>query len=163
MRECTIHPIRFVRTCDEALPLIACGKWKADGLFESLRAALEEDGISWDRVLGYASDGENLMQGQNNSFLTQMKEVVPDIFVLKCFCHSFHLVAEHACASLSKSAEQLIHNVYNFFKNVPNRLKSLRRVPSLKGKADVKASGVLASKLPKRLSQCCGIQTIDRQ
>ena len=97
---------------------------KADGLFESLRAALEEDGISWDRVVGYASDGENLMQGQNNSFLTRMKEVVPDIFVLKCFCHSFHLVAEHACASLSKTAEQLIHDVYNYFKNAPNRLKS---------------------------------------
>ena len=27
----------------------------------------------------------------------------------------------------------------------------------------VKSGGVLASKLPKRLSQCCGIQTIDRQ
>lgn len=84
---------------------------KADGLFESLRAALEEGGISWDRVVGYASHGENFMQGQNNFFLTRIKEVVSDIFVLKCFCHSFHLVAEHACASLLKTAKQLIHNV----------------------------------------------------
>ena len=29
--------------------------------------------------------------------------------------------------------------------------------------AIVKSGGVLASKLPKHLSQCCGIQTIDRQ
>ena len=28
LRECAIHPIRFLRTCDKALPLIACGKWK---------------------------------------------------------------------------------------------------------------------------------------
>ena len=99
---------------------------KADGVFESLRAALKEGGISWDRVVGYASHGENLMQGQNNNFfLTRMKEVVPDIFVLKCFCHSFHLVAEHACTSLLKTAEQLIH-VYNYFKNAPNRLKSYK-------------------------------------
>lgn len=97
---------------------------KVDGLFESLRAALEEDGISWDRVVGYASDGENLMQGQNNSFLTRMKEMVPDLFVLKCFCHSFHLVAEHACAALSKTADQLVHDVYNYFKNAPNRQMS---------------------------------------
>ena len=31
------------------------------------------------------------------------------------------------------------------------------------GKADVKSGGVLAPKLPRRLSQCCGVQTIDRQ
>ena len=29
--------------------------------------------------------------------------------------------------------------------------------------AVMKSGGVLASKLPKRLSQCCGIQTIDSQ
>lgn len=33
----------------------------------------------------------------------------------------------------------------------------------VKGKADVKSGGVLASKLPKRLSQFCRIQAIDRQ
>ena len=36
-------------------------------------------------------------------------------------------------------------------------------VTIVKGKADVKYGGVLASKLPRRLSQCCGVQTIDRQ
>ena len=47
---------------------------KADGVFESLRAALEEGGISWDRVVGYASHGENLMQGQNNNFFSHPDE-----------------------------------------------------------------------------------------
>ena len=97
---------------------------KADGLFQALGLALEEDGILWEQIVGYASDGENLMQGQNNSFLTRMKEMVPDLFVLECFCHSFHLVAEHACAVLSKSSEQFIHDIYNCFKNSPNRQKS---------------------------------------
>ena len=68
-------------------------------------------------VLGYASDGENLMQGASNSLLTKIKEKVPDVFVLKCFCHSFHLVACYACKKLSRSAEQLVHDIYNYFKN----------------------------------------------
>lgn len=97
---------------------------KADGLFEVLRLALEENGILWEQIVELASDGENLMQGQNNSFLTRMKEMVPDLLVLKCFCHSFHLVAEHACAVLSKCADQRIHDIYNYFKNSPNRQKS---------------------------------------
>ena len=96
----------------------------ADGLFNSLEEILKKDGIGWEKVIGYASDGENPMQGQNNSVLTRMKNAVPDIYVLKCFCHSFHLVASHACECLSKTAEQLVHDVYNYFKNSPNRQKN---------------------------------------
>ena len=94
-------------------------------MFSILEDALMEDGIEWGKVVGYASDGENLMQGANNSFLTRMKAKVPDLYILKCYCHSFHLVASHACQTLSKTAEQLIHDVYNYFANSPNRKKSL--------------------------------------
>lgn len=101
---------------------------KADGgaasLFQLLEEALKEDGIPWDKVVGYASDGENLMQGANNSFLTRMQLKVPNLYVLKCFCHSFHLVASHACKTLSKTAEQLVHDLYSYFKNSPNRKTS---------------------------------------
>jgi len=73
------------------------GNGGADSLFSILEDALMEDGIEWGKVVGYASDGENLMQGANNSFLTRMKAKVPDLYILKCYCHSFHLVASHAC------------------------------------------------------------------
>lgn len=96
----------------------------ASSLFTSLESCFKEDGIPWTKVIGYASDGENLMQGGNNSFLTRMQEAVPNIFVLKCYCHSFHLVASHACESLSRTAEQLVHDIYNYFKMSPNRQKS---------------------------------------
>jgi len=62
----------------------------ADSL--SLEKVLEEDGIGREKVIGYASDVENLMQGQNNSMLTRIKNAVPDIYILKHFCHSYHLV-----------------------------------------------------------------------
>lgn len=75
-------------------------------------------------MVGYASDGENLMQGEKNSLLTKLKNTVPDLFVVKCFCHTFHLVASHACEALSKTAEQLIHDIYNYYKLSPNRQKS---------------------------------------
>ena len=40
----------------------------ADGLFNSLQVALEADGLPWTKVTGYASDGENLMQGKTTLF-----------------------------------------------------------------------------------------------
>ena len=66
------------------------------------------------------------MQGGNNSVLTRIRDVAPGLFVLKCYCHTFHLVAEHASATLSKTANKLIHDVYNYFKLSPNRQKSLK-------------------------------------
>ena len=50
---------------------------------------------------------------------------VPDLYILKCYCHSFHLVTSHACQTQSKTAEQLIHDEYNYFANSPIRKKSL--------------------------------------
>ena len=64
------------------------------------------------------------MQGKNDSILTRMKGVAPGLFVLKCYCHTFHLIAQHASKALSKTAEQLIHDVYNYFKSSPNRQNS---------------------------------------
>ena len=95
-----------------------------NGRFNALDAALQKDGIGWQKVVGYASGGENIMQGQGKSVLTRLKDVVPDLFVLKCFCHSFHLIASYAYKNLSKSVEELVHDVYNYCKNSPNKQKS---------------------------------------
>ena len=108
--------------------LIPVEEGDANGLFNHLKNALEEDDLAWERVTGYASDGENLMQGQNDSVLTRMRDAAPELFVLKCYCHTFHLVAEHASKALSKTADQLVHDVYNYFKLSPNRQKSLARL-----------------------------------
>ena len=105
--------------------LIPVEEGNAEGLFKCLQETLQKDELPWTKVLGYASDGENLMQGANDSVLTGMEDAAPGLFILKCYCHTFHLVAEHASKILSKTAEQLIHDVYNYFKLSPNRQKSL--------------------------------------
>ena len=53
-----------------------------------------------------------------------MKGVAPGLFVFKCYCHTFHLITVHASKALSKTADQLIHDVYNYFKSSPNRQNS---------------------------------------
>ncbi len=41
----------------------------ANGLFDAIKSAFEEDALPWGKLVGYASDGENLMQGQKESLL----------------------------------------------------------------------------------------------
>ena len=46
----------------------------AESLFNVLQECMDEDKLSWEKVIGYASDGENLMQGGLNSFLTRLRD-----------------------------------------------------------------------------------------
>ena len=96
------------------ISLIPVEQGNGEGLFDSLKEMLEKDELAWTKIVGYASDGEKLMQGGKNSVLARLNAVAPQLFVVKCYCHRFHLVAEHASKSLSKTAEQLIHDVYNY-------------------------------------------------
>ncbi|CAK8695475.1 unnamed protein product [Clavelina lepadiformis] len=91
--------------------LIRLKRGNAEALFAALEEALVKDKLTWQQVVGYASDGENFMQGGSNSFLTRMLENIPDIFVFKCYCPSIHLVANQAGKKLSKTAEQLVQDI----------------------------------------------------
>ena len=81
--------------------LIPVEDGNAQGLVNCLQDSLEKDELTWEQVLGYASDGENLMQVQRNSVLTRMKSAAPELFLLKCYCPTFNLIAEQTSRSLS--------------------------------------------------------------
>ena len=68
--------------------LVSLTSGNAEALFDVLLELFDSDKMLWNKLLGYASDGENLMQGSTNSVLTRMQEKAPGIFVLKCFCHN---------------------------------------------------------------------------
>ncbi|KAF0705220.1 E3 SUMO-protein ligase KIAA1586-like [Aphis craccivora] len=73
-------------------------------------------------LIGYASDGVNVMMGAHNSLATTLKDDIPNIFILKCICHSFHLFASYACTKLPISIEETVKDIYNFLNTSPKRL-----------------------------------------
>ena len=83
--------VRFLTVNNEPVTrfyrLIPVKEGDATGLFASLESALQKDELHWDKDIGYASDGENLMQGAKNSLLTRMEEAAPNIFVLVLLPH----------------------------------------------------------------------------
>ncbi|CAH1953952.1 unnamed protein product [Acanthoscelides obtectus] len=62
------------------------------------------------------------MMGANNSLASRLKEKCPNLFLIKCICHSFHLCASYACQKLPNDVEQLARDVYNFFSNSQKRI-----------------------------------------
>ncbi|CAH1997278.1 unnamed protein product [Acanthoscelides obtectus] len=59
------------------------------------------------------------MLGANNSLASRLKEKCPNVFLMKCICHSFHLCASYACEKLPNDVQQLARDVYNLFSNSP--------------------------------------------
>ena len=61
------------------------------------------------------------MMGCNNSFRTRLEAVNPNIFVMKCICHSAHLVASNACTKLPRQAEDFVRDIYSYFNHSASR------------------------------------------
>lgn len=72
-------------------------------------------------LIGFASDGANVMAGQNNSVMTKLKAENKSIFLMKCICHSFNLCTNYACKKLSRWVEDLARDVHNYIAGSPKR------------------------------------------
>lgn len=53
-----------------------------------------------ENLVGFAADGDSAMMGQHNSLATRLLADIPNLFVIKCICHTFHLCASYACDRL---------------------------------------------------------------
>lgn len=81
-------------------------------------------------MIGFASDGANVMMGSRHSLMTLLKNDVPQLYVMKCICHSFHLCASYACEKLPRFVEDLTRDIHNYFSSSPKRTAELREFQS---------------------------------
>ncbi|CAI6351435.1 unnamed protein product [Macrosiphum euphorbiae] len=81
----------------------------AEHLYNDLISTLNEYEIPLTNIIGFGSDGCNVMMGQHNSVVSRLRESCPGIFIMKCVCHSAHLCASEAC-------KQLPHKYFQFSK-----------------------------------------------
>lgn len=112
---------------DFFLALIPVQEATGAALFEHIVNFFKENKIAYEKnCIGFASDGANNMMGTHNSVVSRLKEAIPNIFVLKCICHSFHLCASYACEKLPQEVETLTRDIYNYFSNSPKRAGELK-------------------------------------
>lgn len=90
-------------------------------IFERIVSVLEKNDIPIESCIGFGSDGCNTMMGANNSVMTRFREACPGIYISKCICHSLHICASNAAKKLPRSCENLVKDVYNFFKQSAKR------------------------------------------
>ncbi|XP_072381987.1 uncharacterized protein [Diabrotica undecimpunctata] len=116
---------------DSFLSLIPLASADANTLFQAVLSFFAEHNIPYkDNLIGFASDGANVMMGSKHSFMTLLKNEIPEIFIMKCICHSYHLCASYACEKLPRFVEDLVRDIHNYFSSSPKRISQYREFQS---------------------------------
>lgn len=98
----------------------------------AIKKKFDEDNIPYrENLLGFAADGANVMMGGSHSVATLLRNDCPDIFVLKCVCHSFALCASYACKKLPQSTENVCREIYFFLNSSPLRTAKFNELQTL--------------------------------
>ncbi|KAJ8941791.1 hypothetical protein NQ314_010279 [Rhamnusium bicolor] len=111
---------------DRFFGLLKVESCTAEAIFNKILDYLIGLDIPLDNLLGLAADNAAVMMGQLTGVQARFKDRLPNLFVLGCVCHSFHLCSSAATKKLPRSLENFVRNIYNYFSNSSQRLSKLK-------------------------------------
>ena len=91
-----------------------------------MKVQFETDEIPISNLIGFANEGANVMVGEHNSVRSRLLEINPNLFVTTCICHSAHLAASNACATLPRQTEDFVLYIYTYFSHSAKRLHEFK-------------------------------------
>ena len=114
--------------CDALLDTIEVEDGSAQGLYQSLKAMLQEKKIPLENIIGFGSDNCSVMMGRTSGFQALLKQDVPSLFVMGCICHSFALCASQAVKMLPNFMEEFLRELTSYFSHSSKRLNDFRLI-----------------------------------
>lgn len=132
------HLALVVRTCidfkvtDSFICLLPLSDGSAKNIYSVIVEFFTSNDVPFIKnCIGFAADGCNVMQGSKNSVQALFRKDIPNIFIMKCICHSLALCAEYACRKLPDDIEILIRNIYNYVQHSFKRQQELKEIQQL--------------------------------
>ena len=106
--------------------LPVCNIATGQTLFKLIEDAFAKDGIPWNNLVGFGSDGASVMLGSRNSVLSRLRSVQPHLWHTHCICHVAHLCAAHAAKKLPADIENVVIDVYYHFHRSSKRVEQFK-------------------------------------
>lgn len=114
---------RKERIVSQFLGLVSVIETTAEDLYEHLNAFFNEHDLNLQQCFAVATDGGSNLCGCNKSLYTLMKKKRDDLIIIKCICHSIHLVCSHASEELPSNIDFMLRETFNWFKRSALRRK----------------------------------------
>nr|XP_023013328.1 uncharacterized protein LOC111503289 [Leptinotarsa decemlineata] len=111
---------------DKFFGLIKPEDFSAEAIFDTIVNYIRKQYIPMDNMIGLAADNASVMMGKQTGVQARFRRILPNIFILGCICHSFHLCSSAASKKLPKNLEDSIREIYNYFSNSSKRIDRLK-------------------------------------
>lgn len=82
-------------------------------------------------MIGFASDETAIMMGIHHSVSTECKKIIPNLFVMKCICHSMDIAASNAAKKLHAYLEEVLLEIFYYLKYSTKRQVALGELQKL--------------------------------
>lgn len=109
----------------------------SDAIAAAILDQLRYDRLKTDKLLDLGMDGVSVNVGAHHSVTMILRDVNPDLIVVKCICHSLHLAAEEACKVLPRHLDFMVREIHSWF-SVNSKTRQLEYADiyrTLEGKA----------------------------
>ena len=98
----------------------------ASNLFECLDFHITQAGLGYEKLIGWNSDGANVMLGKRNSVVTRLKTKQPNLYVMHCICHVSHLMISDAISCVPSYVTNLTESLFWWFHHSAKRVAELQ-------------------------------------
>lgn len=117
---------------DEFLCLLKVTDFSAVGLHTVIKKWMTDREIPYvQNMIALAADNASVMVGEKESVAALFKKEIPNLFIIRCTCHSLARCAFYATAKLPYEVEKLLQKVYAHFKYSSKRLHNFEHVQEI--------------------------------
>ena len=106
---------RLNKICAQFLGLITVSSVTAEALYEAIKSFFEVSGIKYKQCFALRTDGAANLSGHRHSIYTLLGQVIPDLLLIKCLCHSLHLVCCNANKEMLSCLEYRLRQTFDWF------------------------------------------------
>lgn len=89
-----------MQVCDAFLSLLRITTGTAENILRLYVDCLQTSNLLIANMTGLAADNASVMMGDVKGVKARFREIVPNVFVMGCTCHSFHLCSLAAACKL---------------------------------------------------------------
>ena len=111
------YNISLNKICTQFLGLITVtvSSVTAEALYEAIKSFFEVSGIKYKQCFALGTDGAANFCGHRHSQYTLLKQVISDVLLIKCLCHSLHLVCCNANKEMLSCLEYVLRETFDWF------------------------------------------------
>ncbi|XP_050064206.1 uncharacterized protein LOC126553056 [Aphis gossypii] len=106
---------------NEFLGLVTVERATADALRDVTLQFLKELKLKPENIIGLGVDGASNLCGRHHSLYTLLKEVSPNLQLIKCLCHSLNTCSSKASEVLPANLEFMLRETVSWFSYSPLR------------------------------------------